>query len=178
MKRRPRRSGLATATAVVVLAACVLVTVVAIQMIIGERPWIRYDSVATALHDARWDAVGTAVVGGAVALVGLVLLVAAVVPGRPAVLPLAGDEPDLDSGANRRSTRAALRATASGVDGVRSAKLRLTGGRVVAAVRTDRVDPAGIDEAVRAALSRRLDQITPERRPSVRVRVRSTRSAS
>ena len=177
MRRRPRRSGFAIATALVLLAASTLVTVVAVQLIAGERPWVDYDAVASFAHGTRWDEAGTVLAGAAVALAGLILLAAAVLPGRPTVLPLAGDHPGMDSGASRRSLRSTLRGAASAVDGVRAAKLRLTARRAVAVVRTNRTNATGLDAAVAAAVTRRLDQITPARRPAVKVRVRSARGA-
>ncbi|ANN17204.1 hypothetical protein SD37_17175 [Amycolatopsis orientalis] len=175
MKRRPRRSIPATLTALVLLAACVLVAVVAVQMLLGEPPWIRYDSVAGTLHELRWNDLATAVVGGVAVLLGLILLLAAVLPGRLTVLPLQGE---LDSGASRRSYRSTLRAAAATVDGVSSATVKLKSRKVSAKVTTGRATTDGLAEAVRGAITHRLDQIDPALRPAVKVKVRSARSTS
>ncbi|RZQ64609.1 DUF6286 domain-containing protein [Amycolatopsis suaedae] len=174
MKRRPRRRVPSTLTALALLAACVVVAAVAIQLILGQPQWIDYDRVATTLHGLRWNDPLTAVAGGLLALLGLVLLLAAVLPGRLIVIPLDGDP---DSGASRRGYRNTLRAAAA-VDGVSALKLRVRRRRIKAVVRTNRGTTAGLDEAVRAGLERRLDQIRPSTRPALTVNVRSTRKPS
>ncbi|MFI5560267.1 DUF6286 domain-containing protein [Amycolatopsis japonica] len=175
MKRRPRRSVPAVLVALVVLAGCVLAAAVAVQTIIGEKPWISYDTIASALHDLRWSDPLPAIAGGVVALIGLMLLVSAVVPGKPTVLPLEGGT---DSGASRRSYRSTLRTAASTVDGVSAAKLKVKRRAIVSVVTTGRTNTAGLAEAVRAAIEHRLAQIGPAAVPAVRVRVKATRSAS
>ncbi len=175
MKRRTRRSIPATLTAVVLLAACVLVAVVAIQMIAATTPWFSYESAARTLHDTHWNDVVPAVAGGASALLGLVLLLAASLPGKLTVLPLEGE---VDSGASRRSYRSTLRSAASTVDGVSRVRVRLRRRTVSAAVTTGRTSTDGLADAVHRALERRLDQLTPVARPSVRVSVHSARSTS
>jgi hypothetical protein len=177
VKRRPRRSTPAVLTALVLLAACVLVTVVAIQMIIGEPEWVGYRSVATTLHDMHWNDLSTALAGGVLVLVGLLLLLAAILPGAPTVVPLNGDPAGMDSGATRRSLRTTLHAAASTVDGVTAAKLRLGRRKVAAVVRTNRTNATGLDDAVRAAIEHRLDQINPANRPIPTVKVQTTRNA-
>jgi len=176
VKRRPRRSTPAVLTALVLLAACVLVAVVAIQMIIGEDPWVDYRSVATALHGTHWNDSVTALAGGVLALVGVLMLIAAILPGAPTVLPLSGDPAGMDSGATRRSLRSTLRSAASTVDGVNTAKLRLGRRKVAAVVRTNRTNATGLDDAVRAALEHRLDQLNLANRPIPTVKVQTTRN--
>ncbi|MFD8493018.1 DUF6286 domain-containing protein [Amycolatopsis sp. NPDC059657] len=174
MKRRSRRSLPATLTALVLLALCALVAIVSIQLIVGERPWVDYRVVTR----VRWNELVPAIAGGVAAALGLVLLLAAVVPGRLTVFPLRGEESGIDSGASRRSYRSTLRATASGVDGVRSAKLKVGRRQVAAVVSTERTVVDGLADAVRSALDHRLEQIGPVERPTVKVRVKAARSVS
>jgi uncharacterized membrane protein len=175
VKRHPRRSTPAALTAVVLLTGCGLVAVVATQLILGQAPWISYRTVAEALHDARWSDLIPAITGGVAALLGLTLLIAALLPGKLTVLPLRGEP---DSGASRRSYRSTLRAAASTVDGVAKAKVKLKRSKAFAKVSTDRTNTAGLADAVREAIERRLDQINPAVRPSVKIKVHATRSAS
>ncbi|MEV7548468.1 DUF6286 domain-containing protein [Amycolatopsis sp. NPDC089917] len=175
MKRHPRRSVPATLTALVLLAACALVAVVTIQMLLGETPWIRYDTVAAALHGTRWTDTVTAIVGAAAVLLGLILVLAAIIPGKPVVLPLRGD---LDSGASRRSYRSTLRVAASAVDGVSDARVKLKPRTIAATVTTGRTTIDGLADAVRRSVEERLDQIDPAVRPTVRVKIRAVRKAS
>lgn len=178
MKRRPRRTTPAVLVAVVGLVACALVAVVAIQMILGRAPWVDYRTVAGALHGTDWNDPVPAIIGGVTAFVGLILLLAAVLPGKPTVLPLRGSDTAIDSGASRRSYRNTLRAAASTVDGVSGARLTLRRNTVTAAVNTQRTNTDGLAEAVRAAIEDRLEQITPAVRPKVKIKVRAVRSAS
>jgi hypothetical protein len=169
--RYSRRSLPAAVVALVLLAASAVVAVSAIQFLVGERPWVTYDSLTAPVHAASWTELPVVLGGGAAALIGLVLLFTALVPGKPVVLPLAA----ADSGASRHSLRRTLQASASGVDGVVSAKLKLRRKKVKAKVRTNRTNTDGLAEAVRTAVEVRLDQIAPITRPRVRVRVRSKR---
>ncbi|WP_410631216.1 DUF6286 domain-containing protein [Amycolatopsis sp. cmx-4-83] len=172
MKRRPRRSVPALLSALVLLGACVVITVVAVQMLLGERPWLSYDAVAGTLHDLRWTDVLPAVAGGVLALLGLVLVLAAVVPGAATVLPLNGL---FDAGAARGGYRSTLRAAAAGVDGVARARVKLGKRRAKIRVDTTRSRPEGLADAVHAAVTQRLEQIGPAGRPTVTVRVRAPR---
>ncbi|WP_410574787.1 DUF6286 domain-containing protein [Amycolatopsis sp. cmx-4-61] len=175
MKRRPRRSTPAVLVALVLLAGCVLAGVVAVQLILGQAPWISYADVAGRLHATRWNDLAPALVGAATGVLGLVLLAAAILPGELVVLPLQGET---GSGASRRSYRSTLRVAASDVDGVSRAELKVGRRKVVARVRTARTNTEGLSDAVRTAIQRRLAQIAPVPVPAVRVRITSTRSTS
>lgn len=180
MMRRPRRAVPATVTALALLSVCVLTAISVIQLLAGTRPLISYAALADLAHTTRWDSLGVAIAAGVVMLIGLVLLLTAILPGRPVVIPLRATDTDaaIDAGASRRSLRSTLRAAANAVDGVTSAKMRLRRRAVTAVVRTHRTTPEGLTEAVRAAIEHRLDQIAPATRPAVRVRVVAPRSTS
>ncbi|WP_327323450.1 DUF6286 domain-containing protein [Streptomyces sp. NBC_01210] len=173
MKRRPRRTIPAILTGLVLLTTCVLIAIVGIQLIIGQTPLIRYRSVTDALHSTQWNDTATLGAGAAAVLLGLLMLLAALLPGKPTVLPLAGD---MDAGVTRSSLRNALQSTAGSVDGVSRAKLKLGRRTIVAHIRTDRTNTVGLTDAVRAALDERLDQVTPLTRPAVKIRLHATRN--
>ncbi|MGW7537306.1 DUF6286 domain-containing protein [Amycolatopsis sp. NPDC054798] len=175
MKRRTRRSLPASLTAGVLLAVCVLAAVAAIQRLTGHQPWLDYRAVASAAHDAKWTDLVPALISAAVALVGLVLLWAALLPGKRRILPLAGDP---DSGADTTDYQSALRAAAADVDGVDRARISTGSRKVKVRVKTARTRTDGLADAVRAAVESRLDRIAPVRRPAVSVRVRATREVS
>jgi hypothetical protein len=175
VKRRPRRSTPATLTALVLLAACVVGAVSAIQLVLGQTPWVDYHAIAVVLHRTRWNDVVPALAGGAAAVLGLVMLLCGVLPGRRTILPLGGD---LDSGASRPSYRRTLRAAASDVDGVAETRVKLRERKVILEISTDRTNTHGLADAVRTAVSRRVDQIGPATRPAVQVKVHAARSAS
>ena len=186
MRRRPRRTVPAAVTALVLLAVCVLTAISVIQLLVNQRPLISYAAIADLAHTTRWDSLAVAAAAGLVMLIGLILLLTAILPGRPTVIPLRGTtadtdtdmDIDMDTGASRRSLRSTLREAANAVDGVTATTLTLRHRTVTAAVRTHRTTPEGLAEAVRAAISHRLDQISPATRPAVRVRVIAPRSTS
>ncbi|WP_037370609.1 DUF6286 domain-containing protein [Amycolatopsis orientalis] len=175
MKRRTRRSFPASVTAVVVLAVCVLAAVAAIQRLTGHQPWLDYRAVAAAVHGAQWTDLVPALVSGAVAVLGLVLLWAALLPGKRRILPLTGTP---DSGADATGYRTALRTAAAEVDGVDRAQVATGARKIKVRVKTARTRTDGLADAVRAAVESRLDRISPVRRPAVSVRVRATRESS
>jgi len=180
MRRRPRRTIPAAITALILCALCVLTAISAIQLLAGQRPLISYAALADLAHTTRWDSLAVAAAAGLVMLIGFILLLTAILPGRPTVIPLRAIDTGaaLDTGASRRSLRSTLHAAADAVDGVTATTLTLRRRTVTAVVRTHRTTREGLAEAVRAAISHRLDQISPATRPAVRVRVIAPRSTS
>jgi hypothetical protein len=180
MMRRPRRTVPAAVTALVLLSVCVLTAISAIQLLADQRPLISYAAIADLALTTRWDSLAVLTASGLVMLIGLILLLTAILPGRPTVIPLRATDTSaaIDTGASRRSLRSTLRAAANAVDGVTATTLTLRRRTVIAVIRTHRTTPEGLSEAVRAAISHRLDQISPATRPAVRVRVIAPRSTS
>jgi hypothetical protein len=178
MMRRPRRTIPAAVTALALLAVCVLTAISAIQLLADQRPLISYAAIADLAHTTHWDSLAVTAAAGLVVLIGLILLLTAILPGRPTVIPLRATDTGaaMDAGASRRSLHSTLRAAANAVDGVTATTLTLRQRTVTAAVRTHRTTPEGLAEAVRAAINHRLDQISPATRPAVRVRVIAPRS--
>jgi hypothetical protein len=178
MMRRPRRTVPATVTALVLLSVCVLTAISVIQILADQRPLISYAAIADLAHTTHWNSLAVLTASGLVMLIGLILLLTAILPGRPTVFPLRATDTGapIDAGASRRSMRSTLRAAANAVDGVTTTTLKLRRGTVTAVVRTHRTTPEGLAEAVRAAIDHRLDQISPAARPAVRVRVVAPRS--
>ncbi|NIH80387.1 DUF6286 domain-containing protein [Amycolatopsis viridis] len=178
MIRRSRRSLAATLVALVGLALCVLVAISAVQLLLHARPVLDYDAAAARAHATHWDALPVAIIGGVLAAVGLVVLLAAILPGRALVLPLTGggspDAAPVKAGASRRSITGSLRSAAEQADGVESVKLRLRRRSVTARVRGGRLATGEVAGEVRRAIEDQLDRIAPAHRPRVKVHVRST----
>jgi hypothetical protein len=170
MIRRPRRSLPAILLALVLLAAAVLVAISCIQLLLHQNPLIRFGTLAAFGASLRWNAPITIVVGVVAAVLGLILLAAGLLPGKPTVLPLS-DGGRTSAGVSRRSLRRDLTTAAASADGVRSAAVRVRRGRVVATVRTLATDTAGVAEQVRSLLDERLTAIALARRPRLRIRV-------
>ncbi|SDG71121.1 MULTISPECIES: DUF6286 domain-containing protein [Lentzea] len=180
MKRLPRRSTPAVLVALTVLAACVLAAVVSVQTLLGQDPWVDPRAVFAAVHDTRWEDPVVALTAAVCVVLGAGLLLCAVLPGNPVVLPLRDDDPDtrstMDSGVTRRSLRNVLRTAASSVDGVTAARLTLGRRTITTTVSTDRTITDGLAAAVRGAVENRLDRIRPAIRPAVVVHVKARRT--
>ncbi|ONI78695.1 hypothetical protein ALI144C_28270 [Actinosynnema sp. ALI-1.44] len=177
MIRRPRRGLPAVLTAVVLLGVCVVVAVSAVQLLLDEPPLVSYDAVATRIHQTQWTDLVPAIAGGAVALIGLLLVLSAVVPGRSRILGLAPDDSTTDAAISRTSLRTALRDAAK-VDGVTNAVVKVRRARVRTVVRTDRTVTDGLADAVRAAVEQRLDHVGLARQHQLTVKVKAPRSES
>jgi hypothetical protein len=178
VNRRPRRGVPAALIGLLLLAGCALIATDAIQILAGGHPLLSYPRFAAALHSQHWNSLAPAIASGGLAVLGVLLLLVALLPGRPVVLALSvsADDEGPTVGLSRRGFRNMLRATAASVDGVTSASLSFRRTVIAASVHT--AGPAdGLADSVRAALERRLDQIAPARRPALRVRAR-TRSSS
>jgi hypothetical protein len=176
VNRRPRRSRPAVLAGLVLLAACVLVATDAIQIVVKRHPMLTYATLAHDLHRLHWNGLATEITAIVLLAIGLILLLAACLPGRHVVLALDEGDSLPPSGLSRHGLRTMLRAAAADVDGVTTAKLTLR--RKVAAASVHSAGPPGtLAEDVRRALDQRLDQIAPARRHTLRVRA-STRNAS
>jgi hypothetical protein len=138
------------------------------------HPVLRPEVTGRFLHTLTWDDPAPMAAGGGLALVGLLLVLAAVLPGRTRTAPLAGDDPRFVTGLGRSSLRAALRATVMDVPGVDAATVRLRGRlrpraeiRAVGGFR----DPGDLGEQVADAVRDRLADLDPVRVPEIAVHV-------
>lgn len=177
MIRRPRRSVPATLVALVVLAAAALVATATIQHLLGHTPVVSVDTVAGAVVGRSWDDSVVTAAGAASAVLGLVLLAAALLPGTPTVIPLSGAGGRTDAGMYRRTLRKDLTTTAAAADGVSSAALKVGRRRITGTVRSPAKDTDGVGEQVRSLLAERLADIAPARHPRVRIKVTTERSS-
>lgn len=175
MIRRPRRTVPATIVALVLLAACVLTVIAVIQSLAGQTPLLSLQQLLSIGSGQHWNSASVVTTAVVIAVIGLVLVVAAIRPGNPTVLPLVsqiGGTPVSDAGV-RRATLAKDLATAVGtVPGVTRADVVAGRRTVTASVRVAAADPASVPGAVKQRLDDRLGEIGPARSPRVRVRTR------
>ncbi|UGT41670.1 DUF6286 domain-containing protein [Nocardia yamanashiensis] len=177
MIRRSRRAGVATVVALALVALCVAVIVSLAQRLSGNREFVSYDSLAARLHGTEWGDPLVFGVGAAVALLGLALLVAAVLPGRAVVVPLRPLDGDA-AGIERRSLRSALRRSADAVPGVSAARIKLRGKAVSVSAASDRTDVRELPDTVHRAVTAAFERIGTDTAPAVRTRVRPARRSS
>ncbi|MDA2814946.1 DUF6286 domain-containing protein [Nocardiopsis sp. RSe5-2] len=174
---RPRRSWPAFIAAVLVLAVAVLAGAAAVSAVAGAP--LRVPVVGDALDRAagmRWRDTAVLVAAGGAALVGLVLLVSALLPGRARWTALRTDDPDLVVGLSRSALRRAVAAAARGVSGVRGVRATVRRRAVRVRVDTELRDRPDLRDEVAEAVEERLDELVPLRRPKVRVRVRTAKA--
>jgi Family of unknown function (DUF6286) len=169
--RRPRRVVPATLVAVVLLAAMIVLVVACVQALLGQSPVIAFGDLAAQGATLRWADLVVLIAGGAVAVLGVVLLACAWSPGRPSVLPLAATSGGSSAGASRSSLRRAVEQAAGEVDGVSHASVKVGTSRVRATVSTPLRDDAGLSNRVEKAVGERLIDIALDRPPRVTVRV-------
>ena len=173
---RPRRALPALLAGAAVLAASGAVAADLVSALLGSPLHLLPRGVLPAAAGARWgDLPVRAACAGAV-LLGLVLLGAAVLPGRGRWLALRTGDPDLAMGVSRGGARHLLAAEASRVDGVHRARVALRGRRVRVRARVRRYRGREAADEVRAAVQRRLDGLDPLRAMRVRARVRRDRT--
>jgi hypothetical protein len=161
-----------------ILAASLLTAVggsTAVQVISSRlgHPVVRPE-ITRRLHTLAWDEPAPMAAGGGLALTGLLLILAAVLPGRTRTAPLAGDDPRFVTGLGRSSLRAALHATVLGVPGVDAATVHLRGRlRPRAEIRATGGfrDPGDLAEQVADAVRDRLADLDPVRVPEIAVHV-------
>lgn len=176
MIRRRRRALPSVVVASALLAVSVLFAVSGAQLVLGDPPLLPLAEVQQIGGTVTWEHPLLIAAEVLVLLIGLALVGAALLPGRPTVLPLAPAH-GLVSGTTRSSLVRALATAAREVDGVDRARLRVGTRRIRATVRTPLHDAAGLAEQVGAALEDRLSDVDLARRPSVRVRVTTSKDS-
>jgi hypothetical protein len=170
---RPTRAVPAFLTALVLLVAGVVTAIEVISALLG-RPLrlVPYDTVAGWARSTPWNDTRAMAVAGALALLGLLLLLIALVPGRGRMVALRTGDPDLVIAMPRRALAGRLSRVAREAPGVRRARARIRGSQVDVRARTDLRDTATVSERVRQAVDGELERLAPLQRPRVHVRVR------
>ena len=120
----------------------------------------------------HWDDTGTLLVASAVAFVGFLLVVIAVIPGRIRAIPLASGDDSLVIGVPRRNLRRSLGWLAADVAGIDKARVRIGRHSVTVRATTRLRDPAGLTERVQAVVEDRLGRLDPLWPARVEVRLR------
>ncbi|MBE3010796.1 alkaline shock response membrane anchor protein AmaP [Microbispora sp. NEAU-D428] len=169
---RPSRGLPAAVAALALLAVGGLTAVHVVSALLGlPVKLVPYDQWARWASTTPWDDGRALAVASALALIGLVLILIAVVPGRGRMIALRTGDPDLVVGLPRRALARALRVRANQVDGVRSAGARMRGWHADVSVRTDLRDTTALGERVRAAVEDELARLAPAHRVSLNLRV-------
>ena len=175
---RPRRMVPATITAAVIFVGAALAAAAIIAGLLGRRIAILHvDTIGAWPARTPWSSPIALAVGAVLAVLGLVLIVTALVPGRPRVVALSTGRPDVLMGITRRGLRCVAATAAADVDGVERIRATARGRRVRVKVTTplrDRIDAADVGDRVRTAVTEALTQLDLTHPPKLRVRVRRT----
>jgi hypothetical protein len=160
--------------AAVIVAAGIVGCIWAASAALGRPLWNipHGDFAGPSQSSVHWDDTGTLIVASAVAVVGFLLILIALIPGRTRAIPLASGDDLVVIGVPRRSLRRSLGWLAEDVAGIDRAKVR-TGRRSVKVQATTRLrDPAGLRESVQAVVEDRLARLDPLWPVRVKVRLR------
>lgn len=180
MSRRPRRVIAATLTALVLLSVGALLATATIGQLAGNDPTGLLTPTGERLAASPWQDPGVAAAGVVLLLVGLVLVLAAVLPGRQVILAMDPDDSGRSAGSSAGITRASLQRAvqeaALRVDGVASADASLKGHRVDVRTKSSLRDTSDLRGAVEQAVVARLAEIPLSRQPRVQVRISAPRS--
>jgi hypothetical protein len=171
---RPRRRIPGVLVAAVIAAAGIVGCIWAASAALGHPLWnIPHNDFAGPLQSSvHWDDTGTLIVASAVAFVGFLLILIALIPGRTRAIPLASGDDSLVIGVPRRSLRRSLGWLAEDVAGIDRAKVRTRRHTVKVRATTRLRDPAGLRESVQAVVEDRLARLEPLWPVRVKVRLR------
>jgi hypothetical protein len=175
MPTLPRRRRTLPAVAVAAVAAAagvtVVIDVIAVATVHHSLVW-PYEQMAQLLRENTWNTTAVLAISAGTAFIGILLLIAAVTPGRERLPALTTDDPDVIAGTTQRSLRRTLTEAATNVDGIANAHVTIGRRRVKVTATSSLRDPAGQRDAVTDAVTTRLDQLHPARPRTVHTRLR------
>lgn len=176
--RMPRGSRPAAALLVALLAtaACAFGAVEAISLAVNHR-CLGFDvhAVTRYARTTHWTATAVTVTGAVAVVVGLLVLLAGLLPPRRRVVELDTGDPNLAIGIPAASLRRTLHSRITAIDGISSARVRGRR-RLTITAATGLRDTSGLTEAIQTAATDQLDASAPVHRPRLRVRLRRKNS--
>lgn len=168
---RGRRGAFATVTALLAVLVFAAGAAEAISLAINRRGLVlSAASVAKFGRDTELSDTVVLIVAIVAFAVGILLLLAAVIPSRRHLVELTESDPNIAAGVTKRSLRRTLTAAATDVDGVSHAKVS---GRRRYRVKASTAlrDTDRLPELIRSAVTSRLTQLDPAKTRAVRVKL-------
>ncbi|GLW04990.1 hypothetical protein Misp01_01200 [Microtetraspora sp. NBRC 13810] len=154
---RPARTPAGVAVALVLAVTLTVTAAETVSMAFGVRlGFVPFDRLTAAATGHAWSeplVLGTA---GALAALGTVLLLVALLPGRTRLVPVETKDPLIVIGFTRSGLRRSLRAVAESVNGVDRARVRMAGGQIEIRVVTEAERTGVVLRQVGAAVGDRL----------------------
>jgi Family of unknown function (DUF6286) len=171
---RPRRTIPGVLVAAIVAAAGIIGCIWAASAALSHPLWnvSRGDFAGPLQGSVHWSGTGTLLVASAVAFVGFLLILIAVLPGRTRAIPLASGDESVVIGVPRRSLRRSLRWLVQDVPGVEAAKVRARRRTVKVRATTRLRDTTDLQEKVRTTVENRLRALDPLWPLQVKVKMR------
>lgn len=127
---------LCTLLAVAIAAAGVLTVIEVIAAATGSDPVVvKWRGLTDDLTSTQWKDVGPRIAAAVLIVVGLLLLLFALRRGKPATVGLTTNASDVDLTTTRRSLQRSLSATATGVDGISDAAVKVKRRKVLVKAR-------------------------------------------
>lgn len=170
----PRGSRPTTALLVALLATavCAFGAVEAISLAVNHR-CVGFDvhAVTRYARTTHWTATAVSAAGAIAAVLGLLVLLAGLLPPRRRVVELDTGDPHLAVGIPAASLRRTLHARVTAIDGISRARIRGRRRLTITATAGLR-DTGGLAEAIQTAATDQLAAAAPVRRLRVRVRLR------
>ncbi|MEQ4719117.1 DUF6286 domain-containing protein [Nonomuraea sp. B19D2] len=159
---RPYRRVPAIVVAVLLTLLSFLVAAETISALVG-RPlrWVPYDRMLGWASGTLWSNPLFLLASAVVALLGLALLVTALIPGRPSMMPVRSGDPDVIIGLRPKTVSRALAHAAEEVPGVHSARATIRGRTVAVTPATSGWDQERFAQEVRTAVLTRLAGLDP-----------------
>ena len=172
---RPRRTIPGVIVAALIAAAGIIGTIWAASAALSNPLWnVPHGDFAGPLESTvHWDSTGTLAVASAVAFAGFLLILIAVLPGRPRAIPLASGDESVVIGVPRRSLRRSLGWLVQDIAGIDKAKVRIRRRSVKVRATTRLRDTEGLYEKVRQTVQDRLAALDPLWPPQVKVKLRT-----
>lgn len=174
---RGRRSGVSSVVALLIVVLSALGAVAAIQIELGHHTTVlgRVTAVTHRLHAHDWTDVAVLTTGIVLGVLGLLILLAGLLPARRSMLRLTEREPNTIFAISRSGLARDLTAVASGIDGVESARVRVSRRQVTVKASSAMRDNNGLADAVRSTLEKRVETLGPARSLRVRARIIGSR---
>lgn len=170
--RRPARAlPIALVGVVLIVAGGLGLWLLGSYVVEGRWPAAAAGSVDTVAWTTL-ESVAAQAVAGALAVLGLAMVLLAAWPGRPARLSILADEIPGETALSRKDLARRLRSAAENVDGVHSARVRPRRRRIDVEVVTVVENPAPVVAAASSAVDRAVDELRTAGPTAIRVRAR------
>ncbi|MEU8382302.1 DUF6286 domain-containing protein [Streptosporangium sp. NPDC048865] len=170
---RPRRVLPSVITSVLMTLIGLLVALEVVSALLG-RPLrlVPYDRILSWATSTPWNDPRVMAGAGLAGLLGLLLVLLSIIPGRPTLIPVRTGDRDLAIGMHRRGFTRSLAHAAEQVQGIEHARVRLRGKTVHVAADSGMRDVRGLAGAVREAVNLRLTALSPVGKYPVHVSLR------